>query len=553
MADYTVSNVNAIDERDYLPNTGASNGNNNSSTADASNGDLNNSRTADASNGNGISSNADETNGKGNSGKADASNGNDKSIMADETNGKGNSRTTDASNENRNSLTGDASNGNGKSSTVDPSNENDNSCITDEPKRNDNSRIADETNGKGNSSTTDASNGNGKSIISDETNGKGNSSTTDASNENINVSTTNASNGNDNSSITDESQGNDDSSTADSSHGNDNPSKDDESPSSADKAQSTIESACAVDGGQPTCFANSPTESPRSIPPNVSDNRSIDNSLQTTKNDTNYSRGKIIYSRVGHSSVPQPNLLRSSSKKHRIKNTNQPHNDSYDHGINDTDTHLPNMQYQMTKKMQRHAEASKDMLFRVFENVIKIIEEYENRIDEQQIPSSHIQIPDKPNRTDDDVRIIVEAQLLVFEFHKNSCPPEVTDDVIKMLRENVIMWAAVRDCPTSCTDKYIAKLYEILVSGKTDHAVIDKLGERVSASTIQKTLPLIMKGKGISMQLDASYENNPDKKAEHPKIRQTGNPLEKGAERILQANKNLFEYIVEDVPSLALR
>ncbi|XP_052227379.1 dentin sialophosphoprotein-like isoform X4 [Dreissena polymorpha] len=518
MADYTVSNVNAIDERDYLPNTGASNGNNNSSTADASNGDLNNSRTADASNGNGISSNADETNGKGNSGKADASNGNDKSIMADETNGKGNSRTTDASNENRNSLTGDASNGNGKSSTVDPSNENDNSCITDEPKRNDNSRIADETNGKGNSSTTDASNGNGKSIISDETNGKGNSSTTDASNENINVSTTNASNGNDNSSITDESQGNDDSSTADSSHGNDNPSKDDESPSSADKAQSTIESACAVDGGQPTCFANSPTESPRSIPPNVS-----------------------------------ANLLRSSSKKHRIKNTNQPHNDSYDHGINDTDTHLPNMQYQMTKKMQRHAEASKDMLFRVFENVIKIIEEYENRIDEQQIPSSHIQIPDKPNRTDDDVRIIVEAQLLVFEFHKNSCPPEVTDDVIKMLRENVIMWAAVRDCPTSCTDKYIAKLYEILVSGKTDHAVIDKLGERVSASTIQKTLPLIMKGKGISMQLDASYENNPDKKAEHPKIRQTGNPLEKGAERILQANKNLFEYIVEDVPSLALR
>ncbi|WAR20298.1 hypothetical protein MAR_002136 [Mya arenaria] len=60
-------------------------------------------------------------------------------------------------------------------------------------------------------------------------------------------------------------------------------------------------------------------------------------------------------------------------------------------------------QIQKQDQLQRSAEASKQMLFAVFGNVLSILEEHEKRTSVRRLPKSDIELPDQSWKTDEDV------------------------------------------------------------------------------------------------------------------------------------------------------
>ncbi|XP_052225190.1 uncharacterized protein LOC127840814 [Dreissena polymorpha] len=129
-------------------------------------------------------------------------------------------------------------------------------------------------------------------------------------------------------------------------------------------------------------------------------------------------------------------------------------------------------QFQAQRQEQRSLEASKQMVYSVYGNVISILEEYEQRDSPgKRFARSDIHIPDQSRKGKDDVESIVETQLLLFETQLKACPSEVRNLLGEELKQKTIKWVAVRHGQThSKTDKFIAQLYEILAKGRTDHA-----------------------------------------------------------------------------------
>lgn len=67
---------------------------------------------------------------------------------------------------------------------------------------------------------------------------------------------------------------------------------------------------------------------------------------------------------------------------------------------------------------------------------------------------------------------------MLFEAQTKACRPEVLAEIKDELRRLTINWAAVRDEKgvqgVHKTDFYLAKLYEVLVKGSTQHATPDR-------------------------------------------------------------------------------
>lgn len=191
---------------------------------------------------------------------------------------------------------------------------------------------------------------------------------------------------------------------------------------------------------------------------------------------------------------------------------------------------------QMQSQLQRSVEASKQMLYGTFENLIASLEEYERREQNQKgiskpLNRSNIRTPDQRRKNFEDVKSNVETQILLFETQSKACPPEVLTALKEELRHRVLGWTAVRsDIPgLHATDGYIAKVYEILARGKTDHNI--PTCKNVTEDVMRDSFQAIINGDHDRQKLDSSFKNDPRKKAAAPDTRHS-EMFEEGARRI---------------------
>ncbi|XP_052768410.1 uncharacterized protein LOC128208824 [Mya arenaria] len=218
--------------------------------------------------------------------------------------------------------------------------------------------------------------------------------------------------------------------------------------------------------------------------------------------------------------------------------------------------HRLEAQKQDQVSLQRSKEASKQMLYGVFCNVIAILEEFEQRERPdwcRPLESSRLKISDQSRKSNEDIKHILETQLLLFEKQSNSSPAEVRNEVVDELKKRVLQWAGFRadeKCDGQTTDIYVAQLYEILVRGKSDHNCYHRPSPEVSERTIQETMPYIMSGKHDQMELDREFKDNRAKTATCPYTRRSRN-ISGGADRIMHTIPNLKHEVLSDLERLS--
>lgn len=231
----------------------------------------------------------------------------------------------------------------------------------------------------------------------------------------------------------------------------------------------------------------------------------------------------------------------------------QQHHDPYGahmshHGYQD---HSGQQGYQMMAQEQafRSKQASKQMVYEVFANVISILEEFEKRemansMDKptKAMPKSKIEIPDQSYKKDHDIQRIVETQLLIFNTHLHSaCRPEVRDEVIGEMTEALKRWVAARKDSAlrhGKTDEFAAQLYEILTQGKTRHPSVFTEQPDIGEKDLQEAAHHYFEGDMKRAQLDRSFANDPSKKATMPDIR-AGSSSDTGFDRIAEHRPDL--------------
>ncbi|WAR20304.1 hypothetical protein MAR_002142 [Mya arenaria] len=209
---------------------------------------------------------------------------------------------------------------------------------------------------------------------------------------------------------------------------------------------------------------------------------------------------------------------------------------------------------QAQEMLLRQKEASKQMLYGVFGNVITILEEHEKRtsaIGKGKMKQSDIHIPDQSWKTNEDVKANVETQLLLFQTQSKFCPEEVRLSVNDELRLKTIAWFGVREdskLDIGETDEFACRLYEILVKGATQHDILDRPRSPVTEKTMRETLPGILRGKHDARELDDSFKKDKNKKAETPKTRQAevDDAYMMGLSRIERTEPKLKKFLDED-------
>lgn len=209
--------------------------------------------------------------------------------------------------------------------------------------------------------------------------------------------------------------------------------------------------------------------------------------------------------------------------------------------------------HQMVTQQQsfRSAQASTQMVYEVFANVISILEEFEARENARKVdsrnkslPRSDIYLPDQSRKADQDVERILETQLLIFQTHLHAaCRPEVRNKVIDELKEATKRWIAVRQdkkVKHGKTDEYAAQLYEIIVTGRTNHPSIFGGQPDIDERNLQVAAQQYFEGDYRRAQLDHDFAKNPSKKASMPPVRH-GSSSESGIDRIYEQRPDLVQ------------
>lgn len=209
----------------------------------------------------------------------------------------------------------------------------------------------------------------------------------------------------------------------------------------------------------------------------------------------------------------------------------------------------------MQGQLQRSTEASKQMLYGTFGNLVASLEEFEQReLKEKGISKrlsrSNIAIPDQRHKKFADVKSNVETQILLFETQSKACPPEVRAALLEDLKRKTIAWAAVRSekgLPENQeTDRYISKVYEILAKGRTDHDIPSSKG--ISEGVMRDSFQAITYGDHDRQELDRSFKRDPHKKARAPDTRHS-EMYDEAAKRISRAlgGSGLESYLQDDI------
>lgn len=208
--------------------------------------------------------------------------------------------------------------------------------------------------------------------------------------------------------------------------------------------------------------------------------------------------------------------------------------------------------------LQRPKEASKQMVYDVFGNVIGILEEFERReMIRHNLPldvqKSKIDISPQDYKQDEDIRAILQTQMVSFENIIHFCPTDIFSEMVEELRFKVIGWAAVREeyfmrmklTFDSETDYFLAKMYELLVTGRTDHEPLKS--EPFTAETMLSGVQAYMKGQNKTFKLEEKFKRDPESRSKAPNIR-TNEILRKGIQRLLRMEKghDLQKQLKED-------
>lgn len=204
---------------------------------------------------------------------------------------------------------------------------------------------------------------------------------------------------------------------------------------------------------------------------------------------------------------------------------------------------------QVQSQVFRSAQASKQMLYEVFGNVISILEEFERRelnslqhIHDKSVQKSDIYIPDQSHKKDHDVQRIVETQLLLFQTHLHqACRPEIRDEVLDELKQATKKWLAVRKdrgFPVGKTDEYAAQLYEILSKGQTQHPSVFMERPQIDGGELTKAAQQYFEGDHRRAQVDEEFRRDPNKRAAFPAVR-AGSSADTGIDRMEEYRADL--------------
>lgn len=199
----------------------------------------------------------------------------------------------------------------------------------------------------------------------------------------------------------------------------------------------------------------------------------------------------------------------------------------------------------------RSEQASKEMVYKVYSNVIGALEELERRENlQRKMQRSHVQYADLSKRGDEDVKSQVDTQLLLFEVQIQKCNRNIRSGVRDELKRSTLNWMSTRrELPKSTIDDYAMKLFQILNEGRTIHSEDLYQTPSISDREMKEVFGLIGKGHHDKRSLDESFRKDPNKKAQQPYIR--GESTSDGAKRLGGIYPNmksaLEEYIAEDI------
>lgn len=208
------------------------------------------------------------------------------------------------------------------------------------------------------------------------------------------------------------------------------------------------------------------------------------------------------------------------------------------------DNRSKQQQQQALMQSQRSAEASAQMVYEVFGNVIAILEEVEQRelktkSFRQQLPRSEIYLPSQSHKQDKDVTTILEAQLLLLESQLKTCRSEIRNKVKDDLLKQTYQWNGERQdhkLPNDHrTDHYVTKLVEIITDGSTSHPDKFRQSPGDIKGVTQKDMEHVLGAQHKIVQLDRQFED-PTRKAQPPRIRY--GDVRKGAERVRSTRRH---------------
>ncbi|XP_052086064.1 uncharacterized protein LOC127723458 [Mytilus californianus] len=213
-------------------------------------------------------------------------------------------------------------------------------------------------------------------------------------------------------------------------------------------------------------------------------------------------------------------------------------------------------QAQQLQYCQRSADASAQMVYEVYGNCIAILKEYEQREQKtSRLTRSNIEMVDQSHKDENDVKRIVEAQLLMLETQIKSCRDDVRDNVTQQLKDSTMEWCAERHdkqlSTDSYTDKFAGQIYEILSRGRTTHPedFYQKPGEVADVSI--EEMQLVLSAQHKIKENDRKFEGNPTRKAKTPSVRSGDKRI--GAERLRTVRRDLQQDIPPEYLDQSMR
>ncbi|XP_076082415.1 uncharacterized protein LOC143053494 [Mytilus galloprovincialis] len=130
---------------------------------------------------------------------------------------------------------------------------------------------------------------------------------------------------------------------------------------------------------------------------------------------------------------------------------------------------------QAEEQIFRNAQASKQMVYEVYKNVVGTLEEFESRIADKKTKQLQRSMEIKPEfalRTNKEIQRQLETQIFILEDQLHTCDISIREEVKQDLQHLTIQWIGHREeekVPKNDADTFAGKLFEILSKGSTSH------------------------------------------------------------------------------------
>ncbi|XP_078577590.1 uncharacterized protein LOC144862709 [Branchiostoma floridae x Branchiostoma japonicum] len=162
---------------------------------------------------------------------------------------------------------------------------------------------------------------------------------------------------------------------------------------------------------------------------------------------------------------------------------------------------------------------------------------------------SDVNIPDQSQKTKRDVKAIVEAELVCLQAQLRFCPQEIRQQTRQELVEKTLGWVAAREergLKKGLADAYASQVVEILLTGETKLQVPTQREESFGPAgeeAVMGGVRALQMGQHYGAEQDKQFHENPNKKAQCPKIRSGPVPEIRGAKRLVEVNPGLREHL----------